>query len=247
MAKYVIVDFRMREEEKRYLKSLGYQIINSGYNTELYDEIAAHVDISYVKVGNEIIVSPDKFVELNKILECNVGKTELKKEYPNDVPYNVCIMGKKAIHNFKYTDPVLKERLIKEGYELIDVSQGYTKCSIAVIDDNSCITNDIGIAKILMDKGIDVLFVYEPDIHLLKRTNPNEQFESRMYFEESDMQGFIGGAMVNLGEEIVLFGDLNNLLNKDKIVKFIESKSKKITEFKGLDIIDYGGIITIEK
>ena len=247
MAKYVIVDFRMREEEKRYLESLGYQIINSGYNTELYDEIAAHVDISYVKVGNEIIVSPDKFVELNKILECNVGKAELKAEYPSDVPYNVCIMGKKAIHNFKYTDPILKEKLIKEGYELIDVSQGYTKCSIAVIDDNSCITSDIGIAKTLMDKGIDVLFVYEPDIHLLKRTNSNEQFESRMYFEESDMQGFIGGAMVNLGEEIVLFGDLNNLLNKDKIVKFIQSKSKKIKEFKDLDIIDYGGIVTIEK
>lgn len=246
MAKYIIADFRMREEERKYLESLGYEIIKSGYNTELYDEIAAHVDISYVKVGEDIIVSPDKFVELSKKINCIVGKAELEAKYPHDVAYNVCIMGKKAIHNFKYTDSVLKQKLIDEGYKLINVEQGYTKCSIAVIDDNSCITSDIGIAKVLMDEGIDVLFVYEPDISLLKRTNSNEMYESRMYFEKSDMQGFIGGAMVDLGSEILLFGDVDNLLNKDKIIKFIESKGKKLKDFDKLDIIDYGGILIAE-
>lgn len=245
MAKYIIADFRMREEERKYLESLGYEIIKAGYNTELYDEIAAHVDISYIKVGDDIIVSPDKFVELSKKINCIVGKTELEAEYPKDVAYNVCIMGKKAIHNFKYTDPILKQKLIDEGYKLINVEQGYTKCSIAVIDDNSCITSDIGIAKVLMDEGIDVLFVYEPDISLLKRTNSNEMYESRMYFEKSDMQGFIGGAMVDLGSEILLFGDVDNLLNKDKIIKFIESKGKKLKGFDKLEIIDYGGIVII--
>lgn len=247
MAKYIIADFRLREKERKYLENLGYEIINSEYNTELYDEIAAHVDISYIKVGDDVIVSPDKFMELSKKIECIMGKTELRGKYPEDIAYNVCIMGKKAIHNFKYTDSVLKQKLIDNGYELIDVEQGYTKCSIAVIDDNSCITSDIGVAKVLMDKGIDVLFVYEPDISLLRRTNKNEEIQSRMFFEKSDMQGFIGGAMVNLGNEILLFGDKENLLNKDKIIKFIESKGKKLKCFEGLDIIDYGGILMIEK
>lgn len=237
----------MREEEKDYIENLGYKLLEVSYNTQLYDEIAAHVDISYLKINNKVITSPDKFVELGKILDCDVGKTELTSEYPKDVPYNVCIMGRNAIHNFKYTDEFVKERLKKEGYNLIDVNQGYANCSIAVIDDNSCITTDINIAKTLMDNGIDVLFVYEPDIKLLKRTNPEEKVQSRMFFEYSDMQGFIGGSMVRIEDEIILFGDINKLLNKDKIIKFIYSKGKKLKYFENLDVIDYGGIVIAEK
>ncbi len=246
MAKYAITDFRMKTKIKEYIKSLGYKIIESGYNINLYDEIAAHVDISYTKIGEEIIVSPDKYEDLCRKIEVTSGKTELKGSYPNDIPYNVCIMGKKAIHNFNYTDEVVKEKIKELGYEKIDVKQGYSNCSIAVIDENSCITSDMGIAKTLMDKGIDVLFVYEPDIKLLKRTNPKETNPNRMCFEYSDMQGFIGGAMTVVDDEVIVFGDVNKFLNSDKIINFIESKDKKIKSFDGEDIIDYGGIIVID-
>ena len=246
MNRYVIADFRMKDVYRKYIESLGYEIINSNFNSNLYDEIAGHVDISYVKIGNDIIVSPDKHVELSKKIKCLVGKLEVLAKYPYDIPYNVCIMGKKAIHNFKYTDPTLKEFLIKLGYELIDVNQGYANCAIAPIDDNSCITSDIGLAKKLLDYGIDVLYANEPDIKLLKRTNREETNQKRMFFEYSDMQGFIGGAMAKIGDEIILFGDEKKLLNRDKIVKFIESKGKKLRSFEGEEIIDYGSIIVID-
>lgn len=247
MTKYVIADFRMKEVFRKYIESLGYEIINSNYNLDLYDEIAAHVDISYVKIEQDIIVSPDRYVDLSKKINCVVGNSEVEKDYPKDVPYNVCIMGKKAIHNFNYTDYIVKEKLEEKGYTNICVNQGYSNCSIAVIDEKSCITSDMGIAKTLMEHEIDVLFVYEPDIKLLKRTNPNETCQNRMYFEYSDMQGFIGGAMATIGDEVVVFGDINKFLNRDKIVKFIESKGKKIKSFDGEDIIDYGGIVVISK
>ena len=246
MAKYVIADFRMRDTEKNYIESLGYEIVNSDYDEKLYDEIAAHVDISYVKIGNDVIVSKDKFDKLRGKIDCTIGKSQVSCNYPHDVPYNVCIMGKKAVHNFKYTDPIVKQKLVKEGYTFINVNQGYSNCSIVPIDDNSCITSDIGIAKTLTDNGIDTLFVYEPDIKLLRRTNNKETNQNRMFWEYSDMQGFIGGAMACIGDEIIVFGDINKLLNKDKIVKFIESKGKRIKSFEGLDIIDYGSIITID-
>ena len=165
----------MRKEERGYIESLGYEIIEVSYNPDLYDEISAHVDISYIKINDTIITSPDRFVDLSKITKGIVGKAELSSEYPSDIPYNVCIMGKNAIHNFKYTDEIVKYKLKQEGFNFIDVKQGYTKCSVAVIDENSCITTDMDIAKKLMDNGIDVLFVYEPDIKLLKRTNKNVQ------------------------------------------------------------------------
>ena len=156
-------------------------------------------------------------------------------------------MGINAVHNFKHTDEVVKERLQEAGYNLINVHQGYTKCSIAVIDENSCITSDIDIAKKLIDNGIDVLFACEPDIKLLKRTNLKENIQSRMFFEYSDMQGFIGGAMVRIDDEIILFGDVNKLLNKDKVVNFIQSKGLKLKWFDGLDVVDYGGVVIIDK
>lgn len=246
MAKYAITDFRMKTKIKEYIKSLGYEIIESGYNLNLYDEISSHVDISYTKIENEIIVSPDRYEDLCRKIEVISGKTELEGMYPNDIPYNVCIMGKKAIHNFDYTDEVVKEKIEELGYEKIDVKQGYSNCSIAVIDENSCITSDMGIAKALMDKGIDVLYVYEPDIKLLKRTNPKETNSNRMYFEYSDMQGFIGGAMGVIDDTVIIFGDVNKFLNRDKILNFIQSRGKKIKSFEGEDIIDYGGIIVID-
>lgn len=237
----------MRKEEKEYIESLGYEIIEVSYNPNLYDEIAAHVDISCVKIKDKVITSPDRFVDLSRIIDCDVGKTYLEKGYPKDIPYNVCIMGINAIHNFKYTDEIVKERLEKENFNLINVNQGYTKCSIAVVDESSCITSDIDIAKKLIDNSIDVLFVCEPDIKLLKRTNPNENVQSRMFFEYSDMQGFIGGAMARIDDEIILFGDVNKLLNKDKVVNFIQSKGLKLKWFDGLDVVDYGSIVVVNK
>lgn len=247
MSKYILADFRMRKEEKEYIKSLGYKIIEVSYNPDLYDEIAAHVDISYVKIDDEVITSPDRFVDLSKIIKCSVGKSDLESKYPRDIPYNVCIMGKNAIHNFKYTDEIVKKKLEKKEFNLINVKQGYTKCSIAVIDEKSCITSDLNIAKKLMDNDIDVLFVNEPDIKLLKRTNSNETMQNKMFFEYSNMQGFIGGAMVRIDNEVVLFGDVNKLLNKNKIINFIQSKGIKFKWFEGLDVIDYGSVVVIDK
>ena len=79
-------------------------------------------------------------------------------------------IGKYAIHNFKYTDKRVQQELIKSGYELIQTTQGYTNCSIAVIDDNSAIVTDKGLCKILESLNINVLFLdYEPNIKLLNK------------------------------------------------------------------------------
>ena len=61
----------------------------------------------------------------------------------------MCIIGEKALHNFEYTDSRIKEELQNQGYELINTTQGYTNCSIAVIDENSVIVTDKGLYKIL--------------------------------------------------------------------------------------------------
>lgn len=243
-----IIDFKMRKVEKEYIENLGLEIIENKFNLDLYDEIASHPDICYLKINDKLIISKcsenfikDKITDLLYI----VGDSILSGKYPLDVPYNICIIAKNAIHNFKYTDKKVVNILTDLGYNLINVEQGYAKCSTFVLDSNSAITSDITIAKELLDKGIDVLLTKEPDIKLLKRTNQNINEENKMFFQNSQMQGFIGGAMVRIDNKVIVFGDLNNLINNTKIRKFIEKRGLEIIDFKGLDIIDYGGIIII--
>ena len=243
MTKYAVVDFRMRKVEKEYIKSLGYEIIENRFNLNTYDEISAHPDIYYLKIGDVVFSAPEKkgLIPFNTV-SCT---TTIGEKYPFDIPYNVCVVGKNAFHNFKYTDNIVKFYLERHEYNMIDVEQGYTNCSTVVLDDNSCITSDIGVARALIDAGIDTLFVTEQDIKLKKRISDVFKDESRMSFCDSSMQGFIGGAMVRLGDTVVLFGDISNLTNGIKIKSFIEKKGLKFHHFEGLDVVDYGGVLEV--
>lgn len=231
--KKVIIDNRMRQIEKQKLQNMGFEIIEVQTNSNVYTEISSHVDISVCKIENEIIVEPTQ--NMNNISNKIYGKEKISAEYPYDIKYNVCIIGKKAIHNLKYTDEILKKELIDKGFELINTTQGYTNCSIAVIDENSAIVTDKGLNKILQRHGIQTLYLNEKlDIKLLKEN------------KYSKKNGFIGGCISKLGNKIIVFGDLDKIDFQNKIRNFIYEKDLEIIEFKGLDVIDYGGLIEIE-
>ena len=68
-----------------------------------------------------------------------------------------------------------------------------------------------------------------------------------MNFKNSDMNGFIGGAMAKIDNTVILFGDILKLTNGMKIKKFIESKGYVLKDFPGLEVIDLGGLVTFEK
>lgn len=234
----LIIDERMRLTEKDKLKKLGYDLIEIKQSKQVYQEISSHVDIFICKVGEKIIVEPTQYdyikaqVQDKQIIE--QGNETVESKYPLDIKYNVCTIGNKAVHNFEYTDSKIKEQLQQQGYELIDTTQGYTNCSIAVIDDNSAIVTDKGLYKILQKHNIDVLYLqYEPEIKLL---NGNEY---------SNKKGFIGGVISRIANQIVVTGDLDKVDPSGFIRKFVLSKGLGIIEFKGLDVIDYGGIIEL--
>lgn len=237
--KKIIIDERMRQIEKEKIKELGYEIIEIKKSNKVYEEISSHVDIFVCKTEKNIIIEPsqfnnikDKLQDKNKQLVKGNEKIEIK--YPYDIKYNVCTIGKKAFHNFEYTDSKLKEELIKQGYELINTTQGYTNCSVAVIDEKSAIVTDKGLYKILKKYNIDALYLeYEPDIKLLNSE------------EYSNLNGFIGGAISRIGDKIIIFGDLKKIDMNGTIRKFISQRGLDIIEFKKLDVIDYGGIVEI--
>lgn len=237
--KYLLIDERMRKVEKEKLQNLGYKLVEITRSIDIYEEISAHVDIFISKIGKKLIVEPSKYDKIKAELpdlDIIQGESNIDSEYPDDIKYNVCIIGKKAIHNFQYTDTEVKKELIKQGYELVNTTQGYTNCSIAVIDEKSAIVTDKGLYKILEKQGIDVLYLEdEPDIKLLQR----EKY--------SNKKGFIGGSISRVENNIIIFGDLRKIDKDNKIRNFILKRNLQIIEFKNEDIVDYGGIIAIEK
>jgi len=238
--KSLIIDERMRQIEKEKLKELGYELIKIKQNKNIYEEISSHVDIFICEIKDKIIVEPSQYnnIKSKTQQQYNIeqGNEAIEAKYPYDIKYNVCTIGHKALHNFEYTDSKIKKELEKQGYELINTTQGYTNCSIAVIDENSAIVTDKGLYKILQKHNVDVLYLnYEPDIKLLK----NNQYSNR--------KGFIGGAISRVGKNIIIFGDLAKIDRDSQIKNFIEMRGLNIIEFKDLDVIDYGGIVELNK
>ena len=237
---YIIIDPRMRKVKKNTLKYLGYELVPIQRSNNVYPEISSHVDIFTTKIGDTLVVEKSQFEDLTFMLkksEYNIvrGKEQIEMNYPDDIKYNVAIIGNYAVHNFKYTDKKVLKLLQEGGYELIDVEQGYTNCSIAVIDDTSVITTDKKIAERLRANNLSVLLLdYTPDIKLLD--------EHGRY---SSMQGFIGGAIGKVDNNIIIFGDLEKIDRDGKIRNFITERHLQIIEFNGLDVIDYGGILEV--
>ena len=215
--KNLIIDSRIRDEEYTYLSNY-FNVIKLPLSDDVYEEISGHSDIFYCKSNNEIVAAPNA-----KILEKDfkTGKVKVEKEYPLDVPYNICQIGNKIIGS-KYVD----KRIIPD----IIVNQGYVKCSIAVTTNKSCITTDKKIAEVLNKNNIDALYIEENNIKLLKKDK-----------SISNMHGFIGGACLVFNNKFILFGDIDMLKNKDKILEHINKYNLELVDFKGLDIFDYGG------
>ena len=236
----IIVDNRIRKIEMEFLNKLDRNILALPSINNVYEEISSHVDIYISKIKDTLIIEKAMYDNIKeKVLDNDIcivrGNETVKNPYPNDILYNVCVIGNNAIHNFKYTDKKLLEIIDKKGLNKININQGYSNCSIAVIDDNSAIVSDKKIANMLQEYGIDTLYIDEKlDIKLLDKKG-----------NYSKMSGFIGGAIERMENNVIVFGDLNKIDKENKIRNFITSRNLNVIDFEGFDVIDYGGIIKI--
>ena len=142
---------------------------------------------------------------------------------------NIVILKNFAIHNFKYTDKVILNYLEKNNIKKINVSQGYCKCSICIVDDNSLITSDEGIYKEVIKYGIDCLLIEKGHIDLFELN-----------------YGFIGGCSFLISNnELAFLGNIKNHPDYDKILDFIESKNKKLVSLSDDKLLDLGSVIPL--
>ncbi|QZY56291.1 DUF6873 family GME fold protein [Crassaminicella profunda] len=233
--KVALVDGRVSHNFMNNLKSMGINIIKTPCCKELYGAISYHPDILLHPIkGKDVVVAPNVYDPLAKLLEkygLNVikGETTLRRNYPDNIAYNIARVSNFAIHNLKYTDKSTLKLLEENQIELIHVKQGYSKCSICIVNERAIITSDRGIAKTVEKYGIDPLVIAPGYIDL-----PGIEY------------GFIGGISGLIGKNKIAFsGFLSYHPDYDRILKFLAKYEVEPVFLENKQPIDIGSIIPV--
>jgi len=230
-----LVDGRISSALEEGLAQRGIEIVKTEAYPWLYPAISCHPDAVFHHLGGNLMVyAPGTSAATVATLE-NMGflmiegEKHLTAKYPGSVHYNVARVGNLAFHNTRYTDRILRENLYNCGVELVHVNQGYTKCAVSVVDENSIITMDRGIAKVAEKKGLDVLVIDEDGILL-----PGIQ------------NGFIGGATCLIDDKkFAVAGNIYRLKSAMKIIDFLSQKGIEHVSLSEEPVTDIGTIIPL--
>lgn len=229
----VITDCRIDSEEESTLLKLGYKVLKIPHSNLLYDAVCGHPDmLMHIIDEKNIVVHKDmckNFIEELKNLNFSIhySKASLESKYPYDILLNCVNLKNKLVHNIKYTDLTIKT-LLKDK-KMINVKQGYTKCSTAIVNDEATITSDTTISNTLKNEGIDVLLIPPKDIIL-----PGLDY------------GFIGGCCGLLSKnKMAFYGDLNEYAYGKEVINFLKKYDVEPIYLRKGKLIDRGSIFTI--
>lgn len=229
------IDYRTSLEELENLSKENIEIIKIPQSKNVYEAINGHPDIQLNIISNDKIIVHEEFFDILKnnssLMSSNLNiikaKESLKNTYPYDISLNAVNLKDFFIHNLKFTDKNLLD--LTKDKTLINVKQGYTKCSCAVINDKAIITSDIGIYNELKKYPIDVLGISARDISL-----PLLNY------------GFIGGTCGLISNDtIAFFGNLNLHSYGKDIEKFLIKHHVKPIFLSNKPLTDRGSILTL--
>lgn len=227
--KYVIVAENFPEDSAEKLKKYG-EVVRTRANKNLLKGLDTHTDILVHPLSKgEFVVDRDNFEYYKKFFpdkKVIPSHSSLSKKYPKDVPLNAFTFKNYFIHNLKFTDKVLLDYYKNSAYELINIKQGYTKCSSLVTND-FIITSDGGIYESLRD----LIPIYKIKHGEIRLQNFN--------------YGFIGGASGVLGKKIFFTGDFSHHSSHEEILKIIKKYDYEIEILSKDPIEDYGSIFFI--
>lgn len=227
---YVLVAENFPEESAEKLKKYG-QVVRTKANKNVLEGLDTHPDILVHPLPNgDLVVDRDNlyyYKEIFKDKKILPSHSSLSAKYPGDIRLNAFAFKKIFIHNLKHTDEVILDYYKNEGFDLVNIKQGYAKCSCLVTED-FVITSDGGIYETLKD----LIPIYKIDQGQIELQNFN--------------YGFIGGASGVLGKKIFFTGDFSHHSSHEEILKIINKYDYEIEILSDETIEDYGTIFFIK-
>lgn len=231
-ASVVIVSADTPGEILNTLHSLEIDTILTPGLDDKTNPIINHPDTGIVHINSEkFVCSPETYSYYKKVfsgtyVDLICGTTGIDGKYPTDAAYNIAIVGNNTFLNRKNVDNVLLDNIENKH---IDIKQGYAKCNICIVDENSIITEDEGIYMAAIANNIDVLKISKGQIML-------DGFD----------YGFIGGCSGKLAGNILAFaGDITKHTDYEKIRNFCLEKGVEVISLGKNALTDIGSILPI--
>ena len=197
--------------------------------SDVINQVSNHTDLLFSYLGNGCYMVEKSQCLLDSALISLGFKSENRKvsllpNYPNDVLLNTCILKDKIIGG-----TAVKEFWSNDKREYVSVKQGYTKCSVCVVDEHSLITDDLSIFDACQAFDIDALLVSKGNVKL-------NGFD----------YGFIGGCSGKISRDTIAFyGDIRTHSDYSQIKSFLAYRGVFEHSLCSGNLIDVGSIIPI--
>lgn len=225
-----IIDKNIPAPARDSLKNYG-EVIEFSTQDLTYTEVSNHPDIFFCKLGDIIVYAPNTplfFIE--ELSKRNVrlirGESPVGLHYPESAIYNAVVTDRYFIHNYKISDAILTNTACDK--ELLNVKQGYTRCSLLPLRNDSFITSDIGICNKLLTERKEVLLV-DPQSILLPGRN----------------YGFFGGTSGVHQNKVFITGKLSYFPEGAEVQDYLQRADYEIIELYDGPLYDCGSILII--
>lgn len=227
-----IIDRTMPDVMVNNLEKIG-NVYKSAVINAVDEGIASHPDLQiHFLTQTMAICGKSVFDYYRSILPHNIelyaGKTDIGDTYPQICAYNIARVGEFVICNLKYAEKSIIDFYKRQGKKIINVKQGYTKCNICPISDNTFITEDMGIHNAVQNIcGINSVILNTGSVAL-------KGFD----------YGFIGGATGFVENKVLFCGSLSENPYKEEILLSINKCGAEYFELSNDKLYDYGSIIS---
>lgn len=230
MNRKAIINHETSVSIRKKLHSLDYETIEIPPLEKLAKPLVGHPDLQIFIHDNRLFYHPEipvKFLrQIEKYIDVIKCSEKLTDSYPGDISYNIACSGNVAFHKIDRTAEKIKIYFKDKDINLVEVSQGYSRCSTVIVDSNHIITADKGIHNAALLNNVESLLVSPGHVEL-----PGYKY------------GFLGGASGMTGNTVFFTGSIDHHPDKEIIINFIESAGKSICFLSENKIVDLGSIL----
>ncbi|MDD6526776.1 MAG: hypothetical protein PUF31_03045 [Oscillospiraceae bacterium] len=216
------------------LKANGIEPIFTQANCNIDTFISNHADVNFHHLGeNRFLadISQQALIPIFDQIDAHITISEeaVSGKYPFDCRLNFARVGNKLFGKSTICGKELQEHCRTNGIDMINVNQGYGKCSVCVVNHKAIITDDVTIKKAADAAEMDCLLICKGDIRL-----------------NGHPYGFIGGASTLIDKnKLLFFGNLKQHTNYADIIRFCYAHNCEVVFDERFELIDIGGMIPV--
>ncbi len=218
------------------LRGRGIEVIEVQPHLPLPPPVAHHPDMLLHHLGGrEVMVArqADRLAEAlgQQGFAVTLTPQALGAAYPDDCALNCARIGSRLLAKTGSLAAPLLDFCRQQEVHMVEVAQGYSKCSVCIVDETAIITADPSIASAAAEQGIEVLQI-SPGGILLK----------------GYPYGFIGGCCGLIDRRVLAFaGEVSTHPEGAAILRFLVARGVEAVALTDGPLQDIGSIIPLKQ